>query len=105
MNMKNVVTVFALVLVTAIASAATSPAEDKICKDLSFKAWDACVDYACAPDIANGTFKNVEECSSASDFAEYAQGYCDSYDKAQVGYYVELYNKSHSKAPVTCSDY
>ena len=80
----------------------TSLAESKVCEALRIKMSDDCDQLICGDSIADGTFKDMNECTSASDYAEYAQGACDAQPTLQD--LVKEYNKKHPQTKIRCKE-
>lgn len=60
-----------------------------------------CSHIMCDSDIANGTFKDLDDCTSATDYGEAAQGGCDG-QSTTVESQVEDYNRLHPGAKINC---
>jgi hypothetical protein len=76
-----------------------TPAE-KICDSLQQGLDDDCAHILCDEFIADGTYKDLNDCTSASDYAEAAQGACDGEPSLEDA--VQKYNLDHPKAHLTC---
>ncbi len=95
--MKSIVLMSAFLLCTQVF------ANDKrVCTALENKISNDCNHLACDDEIAQGNFKNMNECTSASDYGEYAQGVCDGQPDLQD--LVREYNKKHPQNKVKCQD-
>jgi hypothetical protein len=81
-----------LLSVSAFAKAPVSKASgsQKICAALEKQADEECVSIMCDDSIADGTFKDVADCTSADDYAEAAQGACEDLNEK-----VDEYNTKH----------
>jgi len=101
--MKKFMNLFVMVSflgLVAQAQAKQSSATEKVCQQLQEKMDDDCAHYICDEQIANGTFADINECTGASDYAEYAQGACDSMPTLED--LVAEYNKKNPRAKVSC---
>jgi hypothetical protein len=97
--------VLALALISVSGIAKTIPNksnvdEKKICAELQEKADEECVSIMCDDLIADGTFKDVDECTSATDYQEGAQGACEDTLMDQI----TAYNKTNPTAKVQCEE-
>lgn len=82
----------AATLMTVGAQAKQSAKESKICASLQELADQDCVSIMCDDSIADGTFKDEGDCTSAPDYAEAAQGACEDTLLNRV----KEYNAQHS---------
>ncbi len=72
----------------------------KVCQALQTKVDDDCAHLVCDDQISEDHFKNIDECTSASDYAEYAQGYCEN--QSTLEDLVAAYNKKHPNSKIKC---
>lgn len=96
--MKNVI--FGLMLATgmmssfAMAKQANRTAPKRLCDWFQSKEDLECSHIMCDDDIANKIYKNLDDCTSASDYAEAAQAGCEGQDTT-VEKLEDAYNKKH----------
>lgn len=102
---------FALMLLLAlpVAAVATSAAnqtpkaaspEELVCSQLKELADQDCVSLMCDQNIADGVFKDVDECTSSEDYDEAAQAACED----TLSDRVTEYNAKNPGAKVTCEE-
>jgi hypothetical protein len=96
----------AITVISISAMAKTTPPETKaqkqakICEALQEKADEDCVSLMCDDGIADGTWQDEAECTSADDYAEAAQGACEDTLSDRVA----EYNAAHKTAKVKCEE-
>jgi hypothetical protein len=99
-------TVILLFLVAASSSAfagnASKAVNDKVCAQFEDQAADECAHQMCDEGIENGDWKDLDDCTSASDYAEAAQGACEENDTVEQ--LVKEYNKKHPTQKVRCEE-
>lgn len=101
-------TFFTIILATTLLSISSTHAEaaqskklsQKICESLQTKIDDDCAHIMCDEMIADGSVKDMDECTSGSDYAEAAQGACDGQPTLED--LVSQYNKKHPKSHLKC---
>ena len=86
----------------AIAAPVKAPKtqSEKICDALQDKMDEACAHVVCDSGIRNGDFKDMNDCTSGSDYAEAAQGICDA--EPSLEDVVKKYNQEHVSAHLEC---
>lgn len=85
------------------AQAAPKPrsAPQRICDSFQAKEDLECSHIMCDDDISNGTYKDLDECTSADDYQEAAQGGCDG-QSVTVEKLVKQFNKKHPNFHIKC---
>ena len=89
-----------LTLMIAASSSFAAPAasqkkeNQKVCDWAEAKADLECSHYMCDDDIKNGTYKNLNECTTAADYGEAAQEGCYG-QTSSVEDIMKNYNKKH----------
>jgi glycogen debranching enzyme len=98
----------AMFLVQAVAVSANAKEVSKarskaqrICDSFQAKEDLECAHIMCDDDIANGTWKDLDDCTSAEDYQEAAQGGCDG-QSTTVDVLVKKYNRKHPTAKIKC---
>ena len=84
----------------SFAASATSKGEKAICQKLSDQADSDCADLMCKDMITGSDFSSMEECLSAPDYAEAAQGACEDV----LPDLISQFNKQHPRQTVTCDE-
>jgi hypothetical protein len=85
----------------ADASGSKRTKEQRICDSFQAKVDLECSHIMCDDDIKAGNFKDLDDCTSAEDYAEAAQGGCDD-QPTTVESLVKKYNSQHPDAKVKC---
>lgn len=100
--MKTVILMLLVIGSTSAFAAgyASKPVNDKVCEKFQDQATDECDHQMCDEGIENGDWKDMNDCTSASDYAEAAQGACENEDTVQR--LVKEYNKKHPNQKVRC---
>lgn len=96
--MKNLIIGAVLAIGVASPVAMAKPAKrtppQRLCDWFQAKEDNECAHIMCDDDIANGTYKDLDDCTSADDYAEAAQGGCDGQDTTVEKLEAE-YNRKH----------
>jgi hypothetical protein len=97
---------FALVLAVSVSAHAKAKktkrsTEQRICDSFQAKVDLECAHIMCDAYIEEGSFKDLDECQGASDYAEAAQAACEDQDTT-VENLVAEYNKNHPGQQVKC---
>ena len=99
---------FLLVALISISSASVAAQSkklktlsQKICDSFQTKVDDECAHIMCDDSIANGDYKDLNECTGASDYAEAAQETCDG-QATSIENLVQAYNEGHAAAAIMC---
>ncbi len=87
---------------SASAASAHKPrtAQEKICDSLGEEFDLACAHLMCDDFIKDGTFSELNDCTSASDYAEAAQAACE--ELTTVEEMARQYNVANPGANLTC---
>ena len=99
--MKFVLIALTFIQSLAVSAHAGQQSSQAICASFQAKVDEECAHIMCDDDIANGTYKNLDDCTRASDYAEAAQGGCDSQPTSVEGL-VKQYNHAHPNAKIKC---
>lgn len=96
---------FTVIAVGSFAIAAqpkpAKTAAQKICEAFQTKIDDECNHIMCDDGIANGSYKDIDECTSQEDYAEAAQGGCDGQPTTMEDL-VKAYNQKHPTSKIKC---
>ena len=74
--------------------------DEKLCLSFEDQYETQCAHIMCDDSIQDGTFKDLADCTSASDYGEAAQATCE--DIPQIGDLAEQYNRAHPGSRLTC---
>lgn len=87
-------------LVAEVHAKPSTVTSKRVCDALQTKIDDDCAHMVCDKAIAEGTFNDINECTSGADYAEYAQGACDGQPTLED--LVAEYNRKHPKTKIKC---
>ena len=102
--MKLLLTILLATIPAFFANARMAPTEktatQMICDSFEAEYDTQCAHLMCDDLIQDGTYQDLSDCESGSDYAEAAQATCEGIP--EVADHVEAYNAAHPSAKITC---